>query len=44
VSFDIGSYRISLAGRFGPGKDTERFGVITFSGSQALLARLSYLF
>jgi hypothetical protein len=44
VAFDIGSYRISLAGRLGLGLDTERFGVITFSGSQALLARLSYLF
>jgi hypothetical protein len=44
VAFDIGSYRISLAGRIGLGKDTERFGVLTFSGSQAVLARLSYLF
>jgi hypothetical protein len=44
LAFDIGSYRISLAGRIGLGKDTERFGVITFSGSQAILARLSYLF
>ena len=44
VSFDIGSYRISLAGRIGLGKDTEKFGVITFSGSQAVVARLSYLF
>jgi hypothetical protein len=44
VAFDIRSYRISLAGRFGLGKDTERFGVITFSGSLALLVRLSYLF
>jgi len=44
VAFDIGAYRISLAGRFGLGGDTERFGVITFSGSQAFLARLSYLF
>jgi hypothetical protein len=44
VAFDIGSFRISLAGRLGLGKDTERFGVITFSGSQAFVARLSYLF
>jgi hypothetical protein len=44
VTFDIGHYRLALAGRLGLGKDTERFGVITFSGSQAFLARLSYLF
>jgi hypothetical protein len=44
VTFDIGQYRLALAGRLGLGKDTERFGVITFAGSQAFLARLSYLF
>jgi hypothetical protein len=44
ATFDIGSYRVALAGRFGLGKDTERFGVITFAGSQAFLARVSYLF
>jgi hypothetical protein len=44
LSFDLGSYRIALAGRFGLGKDTQKFGVITFSGSRALLARVSYLF
>ena len=44
VTFDIGHYRLALAGPLGLGKDTERFGVITLSGSQAFLARLSYLF
>lgn len=44
LTFDLGSYRIALAGRFGLGKDTQRFGVITFSGSRALLVRVSYVF
>jgi len=44
LSLDFGSYRIALAGRFGLGNDTQKFGVITFAGSRALLARLSYLF
>jgi hypothetical protein len=44
VTVDLGSYRVALAGRFGLGNDTQKFGVITFSGSRALLVRVSYLF
>lgn len=44
LTFDLGSYRIALAGRIGLGNDTQKFGVITFAGWRALLARASYLF
>jgi len=45
VTIDIGNYRLILAGRFGlPGRGSRDFGVITFSGSNAYLARLSYMF
>jgi len=45
VTVDLGNYRLALAGRFGlPGRSSRDFGVITFSGSNAYLARLSYVF
>jgi hypothetical protein len=45
MTLDFGGYRLAVAGRFGlPGHSTRDFGVITFSGSRALLARLSYVF
>lgn len=45
MTLDFGGYRLVVAGRFGlPGHSTRDFGVITFSGSHALLARLSYVF
>jgi hypothetical protein len=45
VTVDFGNYRLALAGRFGmPGRSSRDFGVITFSGSNAYLARLSYVF
>jgi len=45
VTLDLGNYRLALAGRLDLGGRSSRdFGVITFSGSRALLARLSYLF
>lgn len=45
VSLDVGRVRLALAGRLGlPGRSSRDFGVITFSGSRALLARVSYLF
>jgi hypothetical protein len=45
VTVDVGNYRLILAGRFGlPGRSSRDFGVITFSGSNAFLARLSYMF
>jgi hypothetical protein len=44
ITLDFGAYRFALAGRFGLGNDTQEFGVITFSGSRALLVRVSYLF
>jgi hypothetical protein len=38
-------YRLALAGRFGlTGRSSRDFGVITFSGTHALLARLGYMF
>jgi hypothetical protein len=45
-TFDIGNYRIAVAGRWDMGywRSARDFGVITFSGSNAILARLSYLF
>jgi len=45
VTLDIGNFRLAAAGRLDlTGKSTRDFGVITFSGSRALLARLSYLY
>lgn len=45
VTLDLGSYRLALAGRIDlTGRSSRDFGVITFSGSRAFLARLSYLF
>jgi hypothetical protein len=45
ITFDIGSYRLAIAGRVGlPGHSARDFGVITFSGSFAIVARLSYVF
>jgi hypothetical protein len=45
VTLDFGGYRLAVAGRLGlPGHSTRDFGVITFSGSSAVLARLSYVF
>jgi len=45
VTVDLGNYRLILAGRFGlPGRSSRDFGVITFSGSNAFLARFSYMF
>jgi hypothetical protein len=45
VSLDLGQCRVALAWRFGlSGRSSRDFGVITFSGSRAFLARLSYLF
>jgi len=45
VTIDAGNYRLILAGRFGlPGRGSRDFGVITFSGANAYLARLSYMF
>ena len=45
VTIDLGNYRLVLAGRFGlPGRSSRDFGVITFSGSNAYLARVSYMF
>jgi hypothetical protein len=45
VTIDLGSYRLALAGRFGlPGRSSRDLGVITFSGSNAYLARVSYMF
>jgi len=45
VTVDYGNYRLILAGRFGvPGRSSRDFGVITFSGSNAYLVRLSYVF
>jgi hypothetical protein len=43
LKFD--AYRLALAGRFGvSGRSSRDFGVITFSGTHALLARVSYVF
>jgi hypothetical protein len=45
ATLDLGRYRLALAARFGlPGNSTRDFGVFTFSGTHAFLARLSYLF
>ena len=45
VTFDLGGIRLSLAARFGlPGRSSRDFGVITFSGSNAYMARVSYMF
>ena len=40
VSLDLGRVRLAVAGRLGlPGRSSRDFGVITFSGSRALLTR-----
>ena len=45
VTFEHGNYRLALAGRIGIGGRSSRdFGVITFSGAHAFLARLGYVF
>jgi hypothetical protein len=45
VTFAYDQYRLAIAGRFGlPGHGVRDFGVMTFSGSRALLVRVSYLF
>ena len=46
VTLDLDKYRIAVALRWNMGywKGARDFGVITFSGSSAVLARLSYLF
>ena len=44
ITVDFGGYRASLAGRFGLTHGAQDFGVITFSGTRALLLRLSYVF
>jgi hypothetical protein len=45
ATLDLGRYRLALAARLGlPGNSTRDFGVFTFSGTHAFLARLSYLF
>jgi hypothetical protein len=45
ATLDLGRYRLALAARLGlPGNSTRDFGVFTFSGTRAFLARLSYLF
>lgn len=41
----VGPYRLAIAGRIGLGGRSARdFGVITFSGTHALVGRLSYVF
>ncbi len=38
-------FRLAAVARFGlPGRSTRDFGVITFSGSNAYMGRLSYMF
>ena len=45
ATLDLGGFRLAVAARFGmPGRSSRDFGVITFSGSNAYLARLSYVF
>jgi hypothetical protein len=45
ITLNFGGYRLAVGGRFGlPGHSARDFGVITFSGSLAVLARLSYVF
>ena len=46
VTLDLGNYRLAVAFRWDMGywRSARDFGVITFSGSSAILARLSYLF
>jgi hypothetical protein len=46
VTLDLGRYRVAVAGRWDMGywRSARDFGVITFSGSNAILARLSYLY
>jgi hypothetical protein len=46
VTLDLGNYRLAVAFRWDMGywRSARDFGVITFSGSSALLARVSYLF
>lgn len=43
-AFDFGSYRASVAVRLGLTHGAQDFGVITFSGTRAVLGRLSYVF
>ena len=45
ITLTFGDYRFALAGRFGvSGRSSRDFGVITFSGTHAFLARVSYVF
>jgi hypothetical protein len=45
VTVALGDYRVALAGRLGvSGRSARDFGVITFSGTHAVLARVSYVF
>jgi hypothetical protein len=45
VTLDLESVRVALAARFGvTGRSSRNFGVITFSGDRAFLARASYVF
>jgi hypothetical protein len=43
-AFDFGSFRASVVGRFGLTHGAQDFGVITFSGTRAVMGRLSYVF
>jgi hypothetical protein len=43
-ALDFGSYRASVVGRFGLTHGSQDFGVITFSGTKAVMGRLSYVF
>ena len=43
-AFDFGSFRASVMGRFGLTHGAQDFGVITFSGTRAVMGRLSYVF
>lgn len=45
MTLDLGRYRLAAAARWDlSGRSARDFGVLTFSGSRAFLARLSYLF
>ena len=43
-AMDLGSYRASVVGRLGLSHGAQDFGVITFSGTSAVMGRLSYVF
>lgn len=43
-ALDFASYRASVVGRFGLTHGAQDFGVITFSGTRAVMGRLSYVF